>query len=165
MDGKEKYGRWRESNTKTVSIEEYKNKWPQVTLVIAFIEETCKIQWYRSYQNQAFEAMQQHDSRDKRKSGSMDKDNQQIMRNNFRERRHIGTQVQRPDGLHLQDIRNSVFDIDYWCVFMFSIRTNNDVEGWHNRVNTRVCTRGPVQSISWLSNYLRKHSIFLYSLR
>ncbi|CAC5392288.1 unnamed protein product [Mytilus coruscus] len=29
-------------------------------------------------------------------------------------------------------------------VFMSAIRTNNDVEGWHNRFNTNVATRGPV---------------------
>lgn len=27
---------------------------------------------------------------------------------------------------------------------MTSIRTNNDVEGWHNRLNTSVATRGSV---------------------
>jgi hypothetical protein len=27
---------------------------------------------------------------------------------------------------------------------MCSIRTNNDVEGWHNNLNSRVSSRGPV---------------------
>ena len=25
-----------------------------------------------------------------------------------------------------------------WCIFMQSIRTNNDIEGWHNRLNRRA---------------------------
>ena len=25
-----------------------------------------------------------------------------------------------------------------WCVYKRAIRTNNDVEGWHNRLNTRA---------------------------
>ncbi|XP_062614650.1 uncharacterized protein LOC134276409 [Saccostrea cucullata] len=41
-------------------------------------------------------------------------------------------------------IRSAVFPIDNWTVFMTSVRTNNDVEGWHNRFNTCVATRGPV---------------------
>jgi hypothetical protein len=31
-----------------------------------------------------------------------------------------------------------------WSVFMSPVRTNNDVEGWHNRFNSNVVTRGPV---------------------
>ncbi|XP_065935337.1 uncharacterized protein [Magallana gigas] len=41
-------------------------------------------------------------------------------------------------------IRSSVFKIHHWSVFMTSIWTNNDVEGWHNRLNTSVATRGSV---------------------
>ena len=41
-------------------------------------------------------------------------------------------------------IRSSVFAISHWSVFMTAIRTNNDVEGWHNRFNASVATRGPV---------------------
>ena len=31
-----------------------------------------------------------------------------------------------------------------WCVFMQSVRTNNDVEGWHHRLNSRA-GRGQIQ--------------------
>lgn len=41
-------------------------------------------------------------------------------------------------------IRSTVFTISSWCVFMTPVRTNNDVEGWHNRLNAQVATRGPV---------------------
>ncbi|XP_021350006.1 uncharacterized protein LOC110448202 [Mizuhopecten yessoensis] len=36
------------------------------------------------------------------------------------------------------------FPISNWCVFNTAVRTNNDVEGWHHRLNTRVNVRGPV---------------------
>ena len=38
--------------------------------------------------------------------------------------------------------------MDHWSVSMTAIRTNNDVEGWHNRFNTRVANRCPVQFLS-----------------
>ncbi|XP_078326026.1 uncharacterized protein LOC144622863 [Crassostrea virginica] len=41
-------------------------------------------------------------------------------------------------------IRSPVFEIHHWSVFMTAIRTNNDVEGWHNKLNTGVATRGAV---------------------
>ncbi|XP_034327236.2 uncharacterized protein [Magallana gigas] len=41
-------------------------------------------------------------------------------------------------------IRSSIFKIHHWSVFMTSIRTNNDVGGWHNRLNTSVVTSGSV---------------------
>ena len=41
-------------------------------------------------------------------------------------------------------INNSVFKVEFWSIFMTSIRTNNDVEGWHNNLNSRVSARGPV---------------------
>ncbi|XP_062570593.1 uncharacterized protein LOC134264364 [Saccostrea cucullata] len=41
-------------------------------------------------------------------------------------------------------IRSPIYEIHHWSVFMTAIRTNNDVEGWHNRLNTSVATRGPV---------------------
>lgn len=30
---------------------------------------------------------------------------------------------------------NSKWDIKEWCVFGYAVRTNNDVEGWHRRLN------------------------------
>ncbi|XP_052063996.1 uncharacterized protein LOC127704147 [Mytilus californianus] len=41
-------------------------------------------------------------------------------------------------------IDSTIFQINHWSVFMSAIRTNNDVEGWHNCFNTNVATRGPV---------------------
>ncbi|XP_062584169.1 uncharacterized protein LOC134245950, partial [Saccostrea cucullata] len=43
-----------------------------------------------------------------------------------------------------QWLNNPTFPVRNWSVFMLSIRTNNDVEGWHNRLNSRVAQRGPV---------------------
>ncbi|XP_052695537.1 uncharacterized protein LOC128173907 [Crassostrea angulata] len=43
----------------------------------------------------------------------------------------------------LQDV-DSFFKIHHWSVFMTSIRANNDVEGWYNRLNTSVATKGSV---------------------
>ncbi|XP_055959012.1 uncharacterized protein LOC126830017 isoform X1 [Patella vulgata] len=43
-----------------------------------------------------------------------------------------------------QWISSRLFPIEDWCVFMLPVRTNNDVEGWHNRLNSRVNARGPV---------------------
>lgn len=35
-------------------------------------------------------------------------------------------------------ISNTVWQPRNWCVFQTSIRTNNDVEGWHTRINTDI---------------------------
>ena len=48
------------------------------------------------------------------------------------------------DCIWRQWIRNPVFPIPNWSVFMLSVRTNNDLEGWHNRLNARVCRTGRV---------------------
>lgn len=43
-----------------------------------------------------------------------------------------------------QWIRNTTFPVKNWSVFMLSVRTNNDLEGWHNRINSRVNRSGKV---------------------
>ncbi|XP_062589819.1 uncharacterized protein LOC134251427 [Saccostrea cucullata] len=43
-----------------------------------------------------------------------------------------------------QWFRNVTFPVKNWSVFMSSVRTNNDLEGWHNRLNSRMNSRGPV---------------------
>ncbi|XP_065942058.1 uncharacterized protein [Magallana gigas] len=43
-----------------------------------------------------------------------------------------------------QWIRNPTFPVKNWSVFMLSVRTNNDLEGWHNRFNNRVNRSGKV---------------------
>lgn len=42
-----------------------------------------------------------------------------------------------------QWITNPVFTVQNWSVFMLSLRTNNDLEGWHNRLNRHVNQEGP----------------------
>nr|XP_034307538.1 uncharacterized protein LOC105322137 [Crassostrea gigas] len=37
-----------------------------------------------------------------------------------------------------QWIQNPVFPIRCWSVYQFAIRTNNDVEGWHHRMNSEA---------------------------
>ena len=41
-------------------------------------------------------------------------------------------------------IHSPVFEIHHWSVFLTAIRANNNVEGWHNKLNTGVATRGAV---------------------
>jgi hypothetical protein len=47
------------------------------------------------------------------------------------------------DYVYITWIRNNMYPIRN-SIFMCSIRTNNDVEGWHNNLNSRVSSRGPV---------------------
>ena len=39
------------------------------------------------------------------------------------------------DYINDQWIHSSIFTPERWSIFMKSIRTNNDVEGWHHRLN------------------------------
>lgn len=48
------------------------------------------------------------------------------------------------DYIWRQWITNPVFPVKNWSVFMLSVRTNNDPEGWHNRLNRHVNQQGPV---------------------
>lgn len=48
------------------------------------------------------------------------------------------------DYIWRQWITNPVFPVKNWSVFMLSVRTNNDLEGWHNRLNRHVNQQGPV---------------------
>jgi heat shock protein HspQ len=41
-------------------------------------------------------------------------------------------------------INSTIFQIHHWSVFMSPVRANNVVEGWHNRFNSNIVTRGPV---------------------
>ena len=40
--------------------------------------------------------------------------------------------------------QSSTFGVRNWSVFVASVRTNNDLEGWHNRINSRMNSTGPV---------------------
>ena len=40
--------------------------------------------------------------------------------------------------METQWINSTVFPVNRWCVFQRSFRTNNAVEGWHNRINQNV---------------------------
>ena len=44
-----------------------------------------------------------------------------------------------------QWFQSSTFGVRNWNVSMTSVRTNNNLEGWHNRINSRMNSRGPVQ--------------------
>jgi hypothetical protein len=40
-------------------------------------------------------------------------------------------------------INSTVYQITSWCVIGQPIRTNNDVEGWHRRLNKKACDQTP----------------------
>ena len=48
------------------------------------------------------------------------------------------------DYIYCTWIRNPVFPIQFWSVYKTSVRTNNDVEGWHDRINNITSARGKV---------------------
>ncbi|XP_078320431.1 uncharacterized protein LOC144621357 [Crassostrea virginica] len=48
------------------------------------------------------------------------------------------------DYVWRQWFRHPSFRVRNWSVYMLSVRTNNDLEGWHNRLNSRMNSRGPV---------------------
>ena len=35
-------------------------------------------------------------------------------------------------------LESNTWPVASWCMFMEPVRTNNDVEGWHRRLNVRV---------------------------
>lgn len=37
-----------------------------------------------------------------------------------------------------QWLNNSVFDVPSWSVYRHDVRTNNDTEGWHHRLNMKA---------------------------
>ncbi|XP_033727627.1 uncharacterized protein LOC117316958 [Pecten maximus] len=53
-------------------------------------------------------------------------------------------------------IRSRTFPVSSSSIFMSPIRTNNDVEGWHNRLNSRVNIRGPVPFYLLLQELFRE---------
>ncbi|XP_041362011.1 uncharacterized protein LOC121377981 [Gigantopelta aegis] len=58
-----------------------------------------------------------------------------------------GTQVQGlvtlMDYVDRTWMRSSVWSVNAWSVFNQSVRTNNDVEGWHHRLNHRALGTAP----------------------
>ncbi|XP_041375153.1 uncharacterized protein LOC121388019 [Gigantopelta aegis] len=58
-----------------------------------------------------------------------------------------GTQVQGlvtlMDYVDRTWMRSSVWSVSAWSVFNQSVRTNNDVEGWHHRLNHRALGTAP----------------------
>ena len=52
------------------------------------------------------------------------------------------------------------YQIASWCVFKQSTTTNNDVEGWHRRLNKKTDMRSH-PSIYSSEDYMKKHSYFL----
>ena len=45
------------------------------------------------------------------------------------------------DYVWRQWFRHPSFRVRNWSVYMLSVRTNNDLEGWHNRLNSRMNSR------------------------
>jgi len=45
--------------------------------------------------------------------------------------------IQLLDYVEATWLSSSVWDVDAWSIFGRAIRTNNDVEGWHHRMNSR----------------------------
>ena len=43
-----------------------------------------------------------------------------------------------------QWFQSSTFGVRNVSLFMASVRTNNDLEGWHNKINSRMNSRGSV---------------------
>ncbi|KAK3089542.1 hypothetical protein FSP39_004440 [Pinctada imbricata] len=41
------------------------------------------------------------------------------------------------DYMRRQWISNPVFPVDSWSVYQLTVRTNNDIEGWHTRLNQK----------------------------
>ncbi|KAK4300653.1 hypothetical protein Pmani_027157 [Petrolisthes manimaculis] len=39
---------------------------------------------------------------------------------------------------YCQWIQNPIFDVSSWCIYMQPIRTNNNCEGWHNRLGSKA---------------------------
>ena len=62
-------------------------------------------------------------------------------------------------------IRNNVYPIRNWSIFMCSIRTNNDVEGWHNNLNSRVSSRVPVPFYLLVTELFKEASDLPMTLR
>ncbi|XP_052251128.1 uncharacterized protein LOC127874188 isoform X3 [Dreissena polymorpha] len=53
-------------------------------------------------------------------------------------------------------IHGSVWRPLNWCVFREEVRTNNDLEGWHRRINARACSAN--LGLYKLANLLREES-------
>lgn len=62
------------------------------------------------------------------------------------------------DYVHTNWIQSSFWPIQCWCVYGQSVRTNNDVEGWHNRLNSRA---GVAPAFYNLVRKLREESTFV----
>ena len=60
------------------------------------------------------------------------------------ERLRLGAEGPRKDlaeYIASQWIYNTIFPVKDWSVFMQPVRTNNDIEGWHNALNRRASGR------------------------
>ena len=56
-------------------------------------------------------------------------------------------------------MKNSAWTPSSWCVYRETVRTNNDVEGWHHRLNVKAC-RGQLD-IYQLTPLLHKEATFV----
>ena len=65
---------------------------------------------------------------------------------------HRATQTTR--GLHQNDMdrQSSIWKPSRWTIYGLSVRTNNDCEGWHNRLNSRARPNMPLYLLIKLLN-------------
>ena len=62
-------------------------------------------------------------------------------------------------------IRNNVYPIRNWSIFMCSIRKNNNMEGWHINLSSKVSSRGPVPFYLLLTEMFKEANDLPMTLR
>jgi hypothetical protein len=62
-------------------------------------------------------------------------------------------------------IRNHVYPIRNWSIFMCSIRKTNNMEGWHINLSSRVSSRGPVPFYLLLTEMFKEANDLPMTLR
>lgn len=63
-----------------------------------------------------------------------------------------------------QWFNNGVIHIADWCIFKRSVRTNNDVEGWHNRLNS-AAKHGGVPFYTLVPDLMKEAEVVDVSVR
>ncbi|VDI46162.1 Hypothetical predicted protein [Mytilus galloprovincialis] len=66
--------------------------------------------------------------------------------------------------MNRQWFNNGVINIADWCIFKRSVRTNNDVEGWHNRLNT-AAKHGGVPFYTLVPDLMKEAEVVDVSVR
>lgn len=53
---------------------------------------------------------------------------------------------------------------EHWCMYKRAIRTNNDVEGWHNRLNRKAAQRGNLPMFALIGLLHKEATLINYQL-